>query len=44
MILYIILVNHIKNTIVMIPRQKACIRRDGISDNIFVLKNIIYQH
>ena len=26
------------------PRQKAFIRRDGIAENIFLLKNIIYQH
>ena len=25
-------------------RQKAFIRRDGIADNIFLLKNIIYQN
>ena len=39
-----ILAKRIENTIVLDPRQKAFIRRDGIAENIFVLKNIIYQH
>ena len=39
-----ILAKRIENTIVLDPRQKAFIRRDGIADNIFLLKNIIYQH
>ena len=34
----------IENTIVLDPRQKAFIGRYGIAENIFVLKNIIYQH
>ena len=35
---------YIENTIVLDPRQKAFIRRDGIAENIFLLKYIIYQH
>ena len=39
-----ILAKRIENTIALDPRKKECIRRDGIAENIFVLKNIIYQH
>ena len=39
-----ILAKRIENIIVLDPRQKAFIRRDGIAENIFLLKNIIYQH
>ena len=39
-----ILAKRIENTIALDPRQKAFIRRDGIYENIFLLKNIIYQH
>ena len=38
-----ILAKRIENTIVLDPRQKAFIRRDGIAENISLLKNIIYQ-
>ena len=39
-----ILAKRIENTIALDPRQKACIRRDSIAENMFLLKNIIYQH
>ena len=39
-----ILAKRIENIIVLDPRQKAFIKRDGIAENIFLLKNIIYQH
>ena len=34
----------IENTICLNPRQKAFVRRDGIADDIGLLKSIIYQH
>ena len=39
-----ILAKRIDNTIALDPRQKVFIRRDGIAEHIFLLKNIIYQH
>ena len=39
-----ILARNIENTISLNPRQKSCVRCNGIAENIFVLKNIIYQH
>ena len=39
-----ILAKRIENTIALDPRQKACIRRDSIAENMFLLKNIIYQY
>ena len=38
------LARRIENTISLNPRQKAFVRRDGIAENIFLLKSIIYQH
>ena len=38
------LARRIENTISLNPRQKAFVRRDGIDENIFLLKSIIYQH
>ena len=34
----------IENIISLNPRKKAYVQRDGIDENIFLLKNIIYQH
>ena len=34
----------IENTMSLNPQKKAFVRRDGIADNIFLLKYIIYQH
>ena len=39
-----ILTRRFENTISLNPRQKALVRRDGIAENIFLLKTIIYQH
>ena len=39
-----ILAKRIENTIALDPRQKVFIRRDGIAEKMFLLKNIIYQH
>ena len=39
-----ILAKRIENTIAHDPRQKVFIRKDGIAEHIFLLKNIIYQH
>ena len=33
-----------ESTVIIDPRQKAFVRRDGIAENVFLLKNIIYQH
>ena len=38
------LARRIENTISFNPRQKDFVRRDGIAENIFLLKYIIYQH
>ena len=38
------LARRIENTISLNPRQNAFVRRDGIAENIFLLKSIIYQH
>ena len=38
------LARRIENTISLNPLQKAFVRRDGIAENICLLKTIIYQH
>ena len=38
------LARRVENKISINPRQIAFVRRDGIAENIFLLKNIIYQH
>ena len=43
-IYHYILARRIEKKIRLNPRQKAFVRRDGIAENIFLLKNIIYQH
>ena len=43
-LLHKMLARRIENTISLNPRQKYFVRRDGIADNIFLLKSIIYQH
>ena len=43
-LLHYILARRIENTISLNSRQKAFVRRDGIAENIFLLKTIIYQH
>ena len=39
-----ILARRIENTISLNPRQKVFVRRDGIAENILLLKSIIYHH